>query len=146
MRTLFILLLASSILANAQAQSEPPTATDAAKITFDTDLHDYGTIAYRANGECTFKYINTGNAALVVTGCKSSCGCVVASCDREPLLPGGSSVVRVKYDTNRPGPFTKTVTVESNAVNAPVLILRIKGYVLPPVGPGPLDTARHTEH
>lgn len=115
-------------------------------ITFESAVFDYGTIAHGANGECTFKYTNTGNAPLIISSCKSSCGCVVPKCDPDPLPPGKSSVVRVKYDTNRPGPFTKTVTVESNATNTPIVVLRIKGHVLPPVATVQPDSMHCTDH
>jgi hypothetical protein len=35
----------------------------------------------------------------------------------------------VKYDTKRPGPINKSVTINSNAVNEPVKVVRIKGNV-----------------
>ncbi len=117
---------------STHAQTDKPDLSAGAMISFASLEHDYGTIANGANGECEFTYTNTGSGYLIITSCKSSCGCVVAKCDPNPLAPGQSAVVRVKYDTMRPGPFTKTVTVESNAVNAPIVVLRIKGQVLPP--------------
>ena len=146
MRTLLTIVLSGSIAVTANAQADAPTRTEAAMITFETQLHDYGTIAHDANGECTFKYTNTGNAPLVIIGCKSSCGCVVPKCGPNPLLPGKSSVVWVKYDTKRSGPFTRSVTVESNATNTPVVVLRIKGHVLPPVEEMPSDTTHNIDH
>jgi len=146
MRTLFTFLLSGLIIANAHAQVDPSNNTSGAMITFASQVYDYGKIPKAGNGECVFTYANTGNAPLVITSCKSSCGCVVASYDREPLPPGKSSVVRVRYDTNRPGPFTKTVTVESNAINTPILVLRITGKVLPPMEEMPSDTLRSTDH
>ncbi|WNH08997.1 DUF1573 domain-containing protein [Thalassobellus suaedae] len=52
---------------------------------------------------------------------------------KEPIAPGASSVIKVKYATNRTGAFSKSVTLISNAVNAPTKVLHIKGKVNPPV-------------
>ncbi len=127
-------------------QAQGDASTISPMIEFDSTVYDYGTIAHGANGECTFRYTNTGNAHLIITGCRSSCGCVVPRCDPDPLPPGKSSVVKVKYDTMRPGPFTKTVTVESNAINTPIVVLKIKGQVLLPAVTLPPDTTHKTDH
>jgi Protein of unknown function (DUF1573) len=127
-----ILLPALWLLATAAiAQQQKTVSPTGAHITFASLVHDYGTIAQGSNGNCEFAYTNTGDQPLILSMCQSSCGCVVPSCDREPLAPHQSAVVRVKYDTNRAGPFTKTVTVTSNAANSPVVLLRIKGTVVP---------------
>jgi hypothetical protein len=53
-------------------------------------------------------------------------------------LPGASSNITVKYDTKRAGVINKSVTINSNAVNEPVKVVRIKGNVEPdPNAPAP---------
>lgn len=126
------LTLSGFLATQSVAQMDPTSAAPkGARITFDALVHDYDTIPFGSNGECSFQYTNTGNEALVISGCRSSCGCVVPKWDQAPLLPGKSSVVSIKYDTRRRGPFRKSVTVESNAVNTPTVVLSIKGFVLP---------------
>jgi hypothetical protein len=49
---------------------------------------------------------------------------------KEPIKPGASAEIKVKYATDRVGPFEKTITVSSNAKTASK-ILRIKGNVKP---------------
>lgn len=102
------------------------------QITFKTMEHDYGTIPHGADGKCTFAYTNTGDRPLIISDCQKSCGCTTPKCPQEPLLPGMSASVRVEYDTQRTGPFAKSVTINSNATNAPAVVLRIKGTVEPP--------------
>ena len=92
-------------------------------------MHDYGTIDQGANGTCEFKVTNTGDQPLIISNCKGSCGCTVPKCDTAPIAPGQSTLVTVKYDTNRSGPINKSVTISSNATNAPEKIVRIKGEV-----------------
>lgn len=128
---LILPLLVIGALTTSSISSPPnmdPRATGPV-IRFDTTLHDFGTIPYGGDGHCTFRFTNTGDAPLIIESVKSSCGCLVPSWDRDPVLPGGRGNIRLRYDTRRIGPFTKSVTLTSNAVNTPTLVLRIKGSV-----------------
>ncbi len=147
MKNRILSFLFGALAIGASAQVDRPSTHSGPGITFQNLEHDYGTIAKGANGTCEFIYTNTGNDDLVITTCKSSCGCVVPKFDPGPLAPGKSTIVQVKYDTNRPGPFTKSVTVESNATNTPVVVLRIKGHVLPqPPETTPVNTTPQPGH
>lgn len=115
---------------------------DGAKIEFEKDVHDYGTIKNGANGQCTFEFKNTGNAPLIISNAKGSCGCTVPSWPQEPIAPGAKGTITVKYDTKRTGAINKSVTITSNAVNEPTKVLRIKGEVLAPAdGGAPVNKA-----
>lgn len=100
-----------------------------AKIDFKSTVIDYGEIAHGSNGIRVFEFTNTGNAPLVISKVTSSCGCTVPSWTKEPIAPGASGRIEVKYDTKRPGPIRKTITVTSNA-ETPNVALKIKGKVL----------------
>lgn len=102
-----------------------------AKIKFKTDVIDYGTINKGADGVRVFEFTNTGNAPLIITKVKSSCGCTVPSWPKEPIMAGESGKIEVKYDTNRVMPIRKTITVTSNA-DTPTVALKIKGLVVDP--------------
>ena len=101
-----------------------------AEIEFEKTVHDYGNVPYNGNGECEFRFTNTGNEPLIVQKPKSSCGCTIPTWPKEPILPGESEVIKVTYRTNRPGTTNKTVTVTSNAVQNGTVVLRIKGTVM----------------
>lgn len=107
-----------------------PTAAPAslADIKMDKMTHDYGNIKQGDNGECVFKFVNNGKEPLVITNCMGSCGCTVPQCPKEPILPGKSGEIKVKYDTQRVGGIYKTVTVNSNAKSGTVT-LTIKGNI-----------------
>jgi hypothetical protein len=102
-----------------------------AKISFETETIDYGTIEKGADGLRVFKFTNTGDAPLIITAVKSSCGCTVPKKPTEPIMPGNQGEIEVKYDTNRVMPIRKTITVTSNAERATVA-LKIKGTVFDP--------------
>ena len=100
-----------------------------AKIKFKTDTVDYGTIEKGADGLRIFEFTNTGDAPLIVSKVTSSCGCTVPKWSQEPILPGKTGEIQVKYDTNRVNPIRKTITVISNA-DTPTVALKIKGEVI----------------
>lgn len=125
------LILASALFSTAIAQTEVPVGqpTSGPVIEINKDVHDYGTIEQNGNGECEFTVTNTGNQPLILSNCKGSCGCTVPACPKEPIAPGASATIKIKYDSTRVGPINKSVTITSNAVNEPQKIIRIKGNV-----------------
>lgn len=102
-----------------------------AKIEFKTDVIDYGTIEKGADGVRVFEFTNTGDAPLIISSVKSTCGCTVPKKPEAPILPGETGEIEVKYDTNRVNPIRKTITVVSNA-DTPTVALKIKGLVVDP--------------
>ncbi|HEX4886588.1 MAG TPA: DUF1573 domain-containing protein [Luteibaculaceae bacterium] len=112
-----------------QAQNAPAAVNGGAVIQANKEVHDYGEIKQGGDPYCEFVLKNTGNEPLIISNAKGSCGCTVPEWSREPVMPGKSTVIKVRYDTNRPGPINKSVTITSNAKNEPNLVLRIKGNV-----------------
>jgi hypothetical protein len=104
---------------------------DGAGMVFESETIDYGTVAANSDGQREFVFINNGNKPLIITNAQGSCGCTVPTYSKEPIAPGAKGVIGVKYDTSRAGqPFTKTVTITSNAAGSPTKTLTIKGTVL----------------
>ena len=105
-----------------------------AKIEFlDKDnTIDYGKV-YKENdsGIRSFEFKNTGDAPLIITNVQSTCGCTIPTKPKEPIAPGKTGKIDVKYNMNA-GPIRKTITVESNAVNVEGgrVAIKIKGEVL----------------
>ncbi|MEZ4801985.1 MAG: DUF1573 domain-containing protein [Gelidibacter sp.] len=118
---LFVGLISLSVLAQEKV----------AKIEFKTDTIDYGTIEKGADGVRVFEFTNTGNAPLIISDVKSTCGCTVPKKPDGPIMPGQKGEISVKYDTNRVNPIRKTITVTSNA-DTPTVALKIKGEVIDP--------------
>lgn len=119
------LVFIAGLGANAVAQD----VASGAQIDFDKETHDYGNVEFGGNGQCTFVFKNTGNAPLIISNAKGSCGCTVPSWPKEPIAPGKTGTITVKYDTKRPGAINKSVTITSNAGNEPTKVIRIKGNV-----------------
>lgn len=109
-----------------------------AKIEFKSETIDYGTIEKGSNGVRTFEFTNTGNEPLIISKVTSSCGCTIPKKPEDPILPGKTGEIEVKYDTNRVNPIRKTITVISNA-ETPTVALKIKGEVIDPSKESVLD-------
>lgn len=132
---LIVLGVATSTAQETSKKLKATTAKVAAKVNgagmvFVTETIDYGTVAYNSDGKREFVFTNNGNKPLIITNAQGSCGCTVPTYPKEPIAPGAKGVIGVKYDTNRVGPFTKTVTISSNATGQPTKVLTIKGNVV----------------
>ena len=106
-------------------------AQETAKIEFKSETIDYGEIERGSDGVRVFEFTNTGDAPLVISNVRSSCGCTIPKKPEEPIMPGKTGKIEVKYDTNRVGPIRKAITVTSNA-DTPTKVLKIKGNVKTP--------------
>ncbi len=108
-------------------------AQKGAKIEFkDKDnTIDYGRVEKNTDsGIRSFEFTNTGDAALIITNVQSTCGCTIPTKPTEPIMPGKTGKIDVKYNMGI-GPIRKTITVESNAVNVEGgrVAIKIKGEV-----------------
>lgn len=125
-------LAGATFLASAQTAPAAPDP-NAPEIKWDNTTIDYGTVTKGDENSASreFKFTNAGKSPLIISDCRGSCGCTVPTCPKEPIMPGGKGSIKVHYDINRVGPFTKTVTVNSNAKN-PNETLKITGTVNDP--------------
>ncbi|MEM7655785.1 MAG: DUF1573 domain-containing protein [Bacteroidota bacterium] len=119
--SIILTIVAITLALSLQAQNAP-------KIEFDNTTHEFGTLQKGDPAEHTFTFTNTSDAAITLQRVKASCGCTTPSWTRESIEPGGSGTIDVKYNSNRVGAFTKTVTVTYEEGARPV-VLYIKGKV-----------------
>ena len=101
-------------------------------ISFDTKTHDFGKVN-EEDGKITyvFDFVNRGNAPLVISHVQASCGCTTPTWSKEPIESGKKGSITVTYNPDgRPGVFTKTITVYSNASDEE-FVLTIHGEVIP---------------
>ena len=137
------LVVACGFAANAQQKGKPaPTAKPAPQealtptksttlttdnLAFTADSHDFGNLAEGGAADYVFQFKNTGKEPVVIQKVQASCGCTTPDWSKDPILPGKTGMVKASYGTQgRPGPFTKTLTVMSNAGTK---VLTIKGNV-----------------
>jgi len=130
----FGLLAFIAVGLNAQTTAAPAGDVkvenpNAPTMTFESEVVDYGTIDQGADGVREFKFTNNGKEPLIISNARGSCGCTVPTWPKEPIKPGESSVIKVKYDTKRLGAINKSVTITSNAAT-PTKVVRIKGKII----------------
>ena len=126
-----VLLIFSLMVACFSLVAQEVTTEGGPQMNFETPVIDYGTIDHKADGQREFVFTNTGDAPLIISNARGSCGCTVPTWPKEPIAPGETGKIGVKYDTKRIGKFTKTITLTTNTTQKNK-ILTIKGEVKKP--------------
>lgn len=119
--------MAAGVNSVAQATEAKPN------LSFDKPTHDFGTIQQGDVIEHVFTFRNTGNAPLVISSAKPSCGCTVPSWPQEPIMPGETGEIKAAFNSShKSGPQNKSIRVFTNADEQPVVIT-LKGNINIPV-------------
>ncbi len=107
-------------------------AQKTARISFKESVHNFGSFSEKLGRvSCSFSFVNTGDAPLIITRVTASCGCTHPEFPMQPIAPGDSGQIKVTYNAvGRPGGFNKNVTVYANT-DPERTILQIKGTVIP---------------
>ncbi|HET8838517.1 MAG TPA: DUF1573 domain-containing protein [Flavobacteriaceae bacterium] len=101
------------------------------EMSFAEETFDFGTINEGDVVEHTFTFTNTGEAPLVITAAKGSCGCTVPTWTREPIAPGETGEMLVKFNSRgKKNIQNKSVTITANTEKGKEVI-RIKANVTP---------------
>ncbi|HMQ08135.1 MAG TPA: DUF1573 domain-containing protein [Saprospiraceae bacterium] len=134
----FLLPLAAFLVIawNVQAQNTPapnePFKLDVLSgpvMELESTVVDYGTVEKKSEPLRKVKFTNTGTAPLVIQSARGSCGCTVPKWPKEPILPGETGELEIRYDTTRPGAFNKKVTIVTNE-GAQTHTITVKGNVV----------------
>ena len=129
MKKLFLFLgLGLFSVMNLVAQAQDTLKKDAPELVLDKTVYDFGTIGYASDGTFEFTVKNTGKEPLIISNVQKSCGCTSVDWTKDPIKQGQTGVIKVTYNTKNAGPFTKTLTVFSNA-KTPQVGLTFKGIV-----------------
>ena len=123
-KLVFVKLILLSFCLFAQSAS-----TNTGIFEFEQETIDYGTIEQNSDGNRKFVFKNVGNAPIVISKVKSSCGCTVPTKPEAPVLPNETAEISIKYATSRLGIFNKSITIRSNT-NEPFKVIKIKGKVI----------------
>ena len=95
------------------------------KIEFETVEVNGGKIIEGEKFVYDFKFKNTGTGPLVIESAKASCGCTATAPPVESIQPGGNSAITATFDSKgRVGVQSKSITVKSNDLQNPNVILK----------------------
>ena len=99
------------------------------KMDFEATEWDFGEIDQGDAVEYAFKFKNSGTDPLIITNAKGSCGCTVPEWPREPVAPGETGVIDVKFNSKgKKGKQNKRVTLTTNMVPSQQVLI-VKGQV-----------------
>ena len=98
-------------------------------IAWKSEQVDLGEIPQNKPKEIDFEFKNTGKTAVIITNVKAACGCTATDYTKTPIQPGQTAKVTATYNAAAKGAFSKTVTVTTNAEDAPK-VLSFKGTVI----------------
>ena len=114
-----------------EAAERDAKAGDFPVMEFSEVEHDFGVINEGDIAEHTFTFTNTGKTPLVITNAKGSCGCTVPAWPKEPIAPGATGEMLVKFNSKgKPNKQQKTVTITANTETGKEKI-KIKAMVTP---------------
>jgi len=88
-------------------------------LRIENSTHRFGSLRSGDDATATFTILNTGNAPLLLHEVQTTCGCTAPEWSRQPVQPGQTATVKVKYDTNISGVFSKRAFIFSNADGSP---------------------------
>ena len=122
----------------AQTSTTPPASTpeattpvinpNAGEFQWAEETYDFGTIAQGVPVKHKFEFTNGGKEPIIISNVQKTCGCTVTDWTKEPVLPGQKGFVIAEFNAAKEGPFTKAITVQSDA-KTPSVKLIFKGTV-----------------
>lgn len=117
---------ASIVKNNYSAIDEFEKLRGGASILFNEMEHEFPAAQKGSDLEHSFYFVNNGDAPLILTNVKGSCGCTNVDYPEAPINPGDKGVI--KAEVNNSGKavgkkFRVGVTVESNALNSKIKLL-----------------------
>lgn len=117
----------NALVTSTSAPAAKPSSLTPENMYFKFSIHDFGNIQEGPTAEHEFEFTNTGKEPIIISNVSASCGCTTPSYSKDPVLPGKKGKIKAIYNTQgRVSPFTKTITITSNAG---VKVLTIKGEV-----------------
>ncbi len=94
------------------------------------DTIDMGTVqaGERFTGRITIT--NEGKPDLLIARVRSSCGLMIPNWPTEPIRQGEDATINFRYNTNRPGPFTRNIIIHTNGYRK-TLVVAVYGEIIP---------------
>lgn len=112
-----------SASANASDAAPNVQVDQQAVMHFEKNVHDFQKIFSGEKVAYSFKFTNTGNAPLLISGVNSGCGCTVGDYTKEAVKPGDQGKVTVVFNSSgRKGFQSQAVRVLNNTAESPVTL------------------------
>jgi hypothetical protein len=111
-------LLSTELVNNPRSAEGTDTAALNALATMDfkDTVHNFGQLVEGEVATYDFEFTNNGQGPLIISNASGSCGCTVPEYPHEPLAPGKSAIMKVKFNsTEKVGHQEKSVTINTNS-------------------------------
>ncbi len=105
MKKLFGLMMLLVVAAGLKAQTIE-------QVDFKKTAYSFGKIKQHVPASTTFTFVNNSDKALIIESATAECGCTTPEYPKTPVLKGKSATIKVTYNAESPGSFTKKVTVK----------------------------------
>lgn len=119
---LFVVALPYSTFVQAQSKRGP-------QMVFERTSYDFGDVP-RKGGDLVkeFRFVNEGDAPLVIKKITKSCSCMSVTYSRKPVVPGEMGVIKIKYEPHKveAGIFHKVLQIYNNTSES-VRLVTIQG-------------------
>ena len=123
----------STLINNPVTANEAISPDEAAQITFEEEVFDFGDIVEGDIVEHVFKFTNTGKNPLIISNARGSCGCTVPEWPRDPIAPGQDGEIKVKFNSKgKHGEQNKSVTISANTLPNQTVIRVVGGVEINP--------------
>ena len=107
--------LSSNLVLNDATAESSSEKSGMPEFKFEKELHDFGQLVDGEKVSYSFKFSNSGDAPLIISNAKGSCGCTVPNWSREPIAPGESGSIDVTFNSSgRSGKQNKAITLTAN--------------------------------
>lgn len=101
----------------------PTDTVNVAKMSFDVDRYNFGTVDEGEVVKHVYKFTNTGKIPLTISNARSTCGCTVPTWPKEPIGVGESGEIEVAFNTQgKRNKQRKPVTITANTYPAQTVV------------------------
>lgn len=122
--------LSSNLVMNTNTAGSSSEKKSGPNFSFTKELHDFGQLIDGEKVSYSFTFTNSGDAPLIISSAKGSCGCTVPDWPKDPIAPGGSGTIDVTFNSSgRSGKQNKKVTLTANT-NPSRKVLNITSEVI----------------
>ena len=121
----------ASIIRNPVSADVPEDTINIAKFAFEETLHNFGEVDEGAVVTHVYKFSNAGKVPMVITDARSTCGCTIPEWPKEPIEPGQSGQIEVRFNTKgKRNNQRKPIYITANTYPAKNEVY-LEGYVKP---------------
>ena len=128
MKKIFLLATAFIVSFAAMSQAQPQLKPDDV-IKLNVETHDFGKIKVGNPVTYSFEIKNISDKPIVVENTNASCGCTVPEKIVDPIMPGGTAMLKVQYNASAVAPFNKDVYIKLAGIDQTKTV-HITGEVL----------------